>query len=150
MSLVVCGIGEPGYASLLRKLATALELSGRVKFVDQVEGKEKSRAFWKVDVCIVPFYTENFSMVAAESLAHVIRVIASRGTPWKELVQSDYGLWVENDPASLVQAITEIRNRNLGHMGRNGRQWMQEIFSWEVVAARLHVIYRSLVGEIKD
>ncbi len=69
---------------------------------------------------------------------------------WKELVQSDCGLWAENDPASLVKAITEIRNRNLGQVGRNGRQWMQESFSWEVVAARMHAIYRSHVGETKD
>lgn len=150
VSLVVCGTGEPGYASSLRMLATELKLSGRVKFAGQVEGEEKSRAFWNADICVVPSYTENFAMVVAEALAHGVPVIASRGTPWKELVRRDCGLWVENDPASLVKAITEIRNRNLCQMGRNGRRWMQESFSWGIVAAHMHVIYRGLVGETKD
>jgi glycosyltransferase involved in cell wall biosynthesis len=150
VTLIVCGAGEPAYETSLKNLVNTLGLRTRVRFQGHVEGERKSNAFRETDICVVPSYTENFAMVVAEALAHGVPVIASRGTPWKELVQRDCGLWVENDPASLVKAVTEIRNRNLSQMGSNGRQWMQDSFSWEVVAARMHVIYRSLVGETKD
>ncbi len=149
VNLVVCGTGDPDYASSLRMLVAELGLSGRVKFAGQVEGEAKSRAFWNADICVVPSHTENFAMVVAEALAHGVPVIASRGTPWKELVERQCGLWVENDPSSLVKAITEMRGRNLGQMGKNGRQWMEQSFSWAVVAGRMHAVYTSFVSGMK-
>ena len=148
--LTVCGAGEPAYETSLKNLVHTLGLGARARFQGHVDGERKSTAFREADICVVPSFTENFAMVVAEALAHGVPVIASRGTPWKELVRRDCGLWVENDPVSLVQAITEMRNRNLGQMGRNGRQWMQESFSWEVVAARMYAIYRSLIGKTTD
>jgi len=148
VSLVVCGMGDPDYASSLRMLTAELGLSGRVKFAGQVEGEAKSRAFWNADICVVPSHTENFAMVVAEALAHGVPVIASRGTPWKELVERQCGLWVGNDPSSLAQAITEMRGRNLGQMGKNGRQWMEQSFSWAVVAGRMHAVYSNLVSRV--
>jgi len=146
VSLVVCGTGDPDYASSLRMLVAELGLSGRVKFAGQVEGEEKSRAFWNADICVVPSHTENFAMVVAEALAHGVPVIASRGTPWKELVEHQCGLWVENDPSCLANAVTEMRGRNLGQMGKNGRQWMEQRFSWVTVAGRMHAVYSNLVS----
>ncbi len=146
VSLIVCGTGDPDYASSLRMLAAELGLSARVKFAGQVEGEAKSRAFWNADTCVVPSHTENFAMVVAEALAYGVPVIASRGTPWKELVERQCGLWVENDPSSLANAVTEMRGRNLGQMGKNGRWWMEQSFSWASVAGRMHAVYSNLVS----
>lgn len=145
-SLTVCGVGEPAYESSLRMLVNDLGLSRRVHFSGQVEGEAKSLAFWNADICVVPSHTENFAMVVAEALAHGVPVIASWGTPWKELVERQCGLWVENDPSSLMKAITEMRSRNLSQMGRSGRQWMEESFSWEAVAGRMSTVYSSLIA----
>ncbi len=146
VSLTICGTGEPGYKSSLRTLVSDLGLSQRVYFSGHVDGEEKSRAFRNADICVVPSYTENFAMVVAEALAHGVPVIASRGAPWKELTQRQCGSWVENDPASLVQAITGMRGLDLSRMGRNGRQWMEESFSWEAVAMRMSGVYSSLIA----
>ena len=151
VTLTICGGGEPGYESSLRTLAGDLGLAQRVCFSGHVEGEAKSRAFWNADICVVPSYTENFAMVVAEALAHDVPVIASRGTPWRELMQRGCGLWVQNDPASLVKAITEMRGLDLSQMGRNGRQWMEESFSWEAAAGRMYTVYSSLVaGEVNS
>ena len=149
VDLVVCGTGDPGYASSLRMLAAELGLSGRVKFAGQVEGEAKSRAFWNADICVVPSHTENFAMAVAEALAHGVPVIASQGTPWNALVEHQCGLWVENDPSSLAKAVTEMRGRNLGQMGKNGRQWMEQSFSWVAVAGRMHAVYASLASRME-
>lgn len=147
VSLTICGAGEPDYESSLRTLVGDLGLAQRVCFSGHVEGEEKSRAFRNTDICVVPSYTENFGMVVAEALAHGVPVIAGRGTPWKELMQRQCGLWVVNDPASLGKAINEMQGLNLSQMGRNGRQWMEESFSWEAVAGRMYTVYSSLVAD---
>ncbi|RJQ48175.1 MAG: glycosyltransferase [Gammaproteobacteria bacterium] len=147
VSLTICGTGESSYESSLQALSNDLGLAQRACFSGHAEGEVKSRAFWNADVCVVPSYTENFAMVVAEALAHGVPVIASRGTPWKELTQRGCGLWVQNDPASLVKAIAEMRGLNLSQMGENGRQWMEESFSWEAVAGRTHAIYTRLIAE---
>lgn len=145
--LTICGAGEPDYESSLRTLVNDLDLPRRVHFSGHVEGEAKSRMFRDADVCIVPSYTENFAMVVAEALAHGVPVIASRGTPWQELPQRDCGLWVGNDPASLEKAVIEMRGRDLSRMGRKGRQWMEESFSWQASAGRMYAVYSRLVTQ---
>lgn len=146
VSLAICGSGEPSYEALLKALVHELGLVPRVRFMGHVEDEAKSRAFWSADVCVVPSFTENFAMVVAEALAHGVPVIASRGTPWPGLVERECGLWVENDPAALARAITDIRGQNLEQMGKYGRRWMQKSFSWEAVADRMFAVYRGLVS----
>ena len=146
VNLTICGTGDTGYVSSLRTLADDLAISRRIHFAGHVEGEAKSRAFRNADICVVPSYTENFAMVVAEALAHGVPVIASRGTPWKELAERQCGLWVENDPASLAKAVTEMQGRNLNQLGENGRRWMEQGFSWAAVAGRMHAVYAGLVG----
>lgn len=149
MSLSVCGTGNKEYVDGLHKLAESLELSNRVLFSGHVEGKEKANAFWNSDVCVVPSFTENFAMVVAEALAHGVPVIASKGTPWKDLESHGCGLWVDNDPSSLAEAIISISRHDLHEMGNKGRIWMEAEFSWTVVGRRMLDLYKKLIAQTR-
>lgn len=144
--LTICGTGDDDYALSLKNMADELGIAEYIHFAGHVEGDEKSRIFWSSDVSVVPSYTENFAMVVAEALAHGVPVIASKGTPWSEIIGHQCGLWVENDPASLVRAITKIRNKDLHQMGLNGKKWMEEEFSWAVAAEDMFNVYKRLVN----
>lgn len=144
--LTICGTGDDDYALSLKNMADELGIAEYIHFTGHVEGDEKSRIFWSSDVSVVPSYTENFAMVVAEALAHGVPVIASKGTPWSEIIGHQCGLWVENDPVSLVRAISEIRNKDLHQMGLNGRRWMEEEFSWAVAAEDMFNVYKRLVN----
>ena len=144
--LRICGTGEPGYVSNLRQLAGKLGVIDRVTFSGHVDGNEKSRAFHNADVCIVSSFMENFGIVVAESLAHGVPVIASRGTPWGELEGRGCGLWIDNSPESLSQAIQAMRARDLVEMGRHGRRWMEESFGWDKIATQMDDVYESLLA----
>jgi glycosyltransferase involved in cell wall biosynthesis len=52
---------------------------------------------------------------------------------------------VNNSPDELARAVRRIRENDLADMGKRGRQWMSEAFSWEVVVARMSEVYRSMV-----
>jgi glycosyltransferase involved in cell wall biosynthesis len=139
--LAIAGWGAPVYVSQLKEQIHALGLSGRVEMLGAVVSKEKKELFECSDIALVPSYTENFAMVAAEALAHGVPVIASKGTPWSRLEEMKCGLWVNNDPESLASAIRDISTMPLRDMGQRGREWMQSEFSWRSVTNQMLALY---------
>jgi glycosyltransferase involved in cell wall biosynthesis len=141
--LAIAGWGPPEYVSQLKEQIHALGLSGRVEMLGAVLSEEKKRLFECSDVALVPSYTENFGIVVAEALAHGVPVIASKGTPWSRLEEMNCGLWVDNDPESLAGAIRSISTMPLQDMGRRGREWMQNEFSWRSVTNEMLALYHQ-------
>ncbi len=144
--LAIYGAGDVVYTESLKELAGALGLLGKsVLFAGHVDGEAKSAAFHVSDACVVPSYTENFCGVVAEALAHGVPVIASRGTPWEGVEEKRCGIWVDNSPESLAQAIMRIRAMNLREMGSRGRDWMRAEYEWSAIAASMQKIYRGFL-----
>jgi glycosyltransferase involved in cell wall biosynthesis len=144
ITLTIHGDGEPAYKRSLESLASELSLRDRVHFYGKVNGEGKAQSFREADVCVVPSHKENFCMVIAEALAQGVPVIASRGTPWKDIEDIGCGKWVDNSPETLAEAIRQISQMPLREMGQRGREWMRKEFEWAVVAERMAGIYRSL------
>ena len=148
--LAIAGWGAPEYVSQLKEQIQALGLSGRVEMLGAVLSKEKKRLFERSDVALVPSYTENFGIVVAEALAHGVPVIASKGTPWSRLEEKRCGLWVNNDPESLADAIRSISTMPLPDMGRRGREWMQREFSWCSVTNQMLALYQRCAQQYRS
>jgi glycosyltransferase involved in cell wall biosynthesis len=147
ISLRIYGTGPSDYVASIKHLAARLGLRNpMVEFAGHVDGEDKTEAFRTTDVCVVPSFSENFCMVVPEALAHGVPVIASQGTPWRQIEDKHCGLWVDNSPASLVQAILQIRSAPLAEMGRRGREWVEAEYSWESIAGKMVDVYRELVS----
>lgn len=144
-SLRIAGFGDPTYVAALKTIVQDRGLESQVEFVGEVAGASKEKLFNECDVVVVPSHMENFAMVVAESLARGVPVIASKGTPWRDLETHGCGLWVDNGPESLAAAICRIRQMPLREMGERGRRWMQEQYSWENVSSRMLQLYRECV-----
>ena len=144
-SLTIAGVGDPHYSKGLQEHICALNLSERVSMVGEVARDAKERVFEHADVVVVPSFTENFGIVVGEALAHGVPVIASTGTPWKCVEQVGCGLWVNNDPESLAKAISCMSHMPLRDMGRRGREWIQEEFSWDPIAWDMKRIYQGML-----
>jgi len=145
--LYIAGTGSPSYVDMLKSKVQELGLPRLVEFLGEVSDEKKEALFAQCDVALVPSHVENFAIVVAESLAHGVPVIASKGTPWSELETKHCGLWVNNDPETLAAAIDTIRNMPLQEMGQRGRKWMKEEYSWESVSGAMLGIYRECVRE---
>jgi glycosyltransferase involved in cell wall biosynthesis len=139
--LAIAGWGAPEYVSQLKEQIHALGVKGRVEIMGEVLSEAKKRLFECSDVTLVPSYTENFAIVVAEALAHGVPVIASKGTPWSRLEDMKCGLWVDNDPETLADAIRSISTMPLQDMGSRGREWMQNEFSWRSVTKQMLDLY---------
>lgn len=140
--LKIAGQGDSAYVAKLRRLAT----DPRVEFCGYLEGQQKYQAFANSDMVVVPSYSENFGLVVAETLAHARPVIASRGTPWREVEDRGCGLWVNNDPSSLALAIKKLSQSDRIEMGHRGRKWMAADFSWQERARSMVSLYERLLA----
>ena len=143
--LFIAGTGLPSYVDFLKSKVRGLGLSEQVEFVGEVFEEKKEALFAQSDVALVPSHIENFGIVVAESLAHAVPVIASKGTPWIGLETNRCGLWVDNDPESLATAIRKIRTLPLQEMGQRGREWMEKDFSWESLSGEMLAVYRECI-----
>lgn len=143
--LTIAGAGDPRYTVTLKKLIVELGLSDTVHVIGQVDGQDKEKCFAEADVVVVPSHLENFCIVVAEALARGIPVIASRGAPWPALEEKGCGLWVDNAPESLADAMERIGKMPLRPMGEKGRAWMQAEFSWDTLAARTVAVYQNML-----
>lgn len=144
--LTIAGIGDPAYTASLGSLIRQLRLSERVRMAGQVSGSSKQELLEQSDLLVAPSFTENFGMTIAEALAHEVPVIASRNTPWQAIGTEGCGLWVGNDPGTLVRSILQLRTGALREMGRRGRAWMIREFSWTKRAAEMLDVYRGLTS----
>jgi len=144
-SLAIAGSGDIAYTSRLEENAQQFGVHEQVRFVGEVRGRAKADLFAESDLAIFPSHTENFAMVVAEALAHGVPVIASRGTPWSEVEAHGCGLWVENDPDTLAAAIERMSTLPLPEMGRRGREWMEQEFTWETVTRHMLQLYGKLL-----
>jgi glycosyltransferase involved in cell wall biosynthesis len=145
VTLSICGSGNDDYTTKLKALIRELRLENRISFHGHVDGVSKLEALMNADVCLVPSFSENFGMAIAEALAHAVPVIASRGTPWSSMEQRGCGLWVDNSPQKLAEAISSVRTRPLKEMGTQGRVWMKAEFGWEAIAGKLVKVYETLL-----
>lgn len=145
-SLTIAGAGTNEYETRLRAEIDRLCLANEVSMLGDIRGEEKQRMYERTDVIVTPSFTENFGIVVAEALAHGAAVIASTGTPWKEVERKGCGLWVNNDPASLADAITKISSMPVAEMGQRGRRWMAEDFSWEKCASAMIALYNNVLA----
>jgi len=148
-SLTIAGAGGSHYTETIKDTIEALALSKQVKMIGGIVGRSKQSVFENVDITVIPSHTENFGMVIAESLAHGVPVIASKGTPWSRVEKMGCGLWVGNDPESLFKAIEQMSKMPLREMGQRGREWMKKEFDWGLRAQEMLNAYKKLPGQRK-
>lgn len=144
--LTVAGSGAPAYVKSLHEQARSLGMSARVRFLGEIRDQDKAQFFSHADLLVMPSFTENFGIVAAEALAHAVPVVASRATPWSELETHDCGLWVDNQPRSLADAIVTLSRRNLRELGERGRALVMRAYSWDSLSDRMKASYETTLA----
>lgn len=131
-SLVIAGSGVDNYVNKLHSMSKTA--GAKVHFIGSLYGQEKKDAFASADVFVLPSYSENFGIAAAEALGAGLPTITTTGTPWEELVTRKCGWWVECNTHSLASAISEalaMPESELKRMGENGRRLVESKYTWD-------------------
>ncbi len=147
--LRLVGPEEAGHRALLISEAARLGIGASVDIAEAIADSEKARAFAGASLFVLPSFTENFGVVAAEALAAGLPVIASTGTPWAALPAAGAGWHVAPDPESLAAALAEamaLTPATRAAMGARGAALAAREFGWTPIADRLLALYRWLLA----
>jgi glycosyltransferase involved in cell wall biosynthesis len=148
--LVLAGSDLIGYRKDVERMVKDLGLEDSVLITGEVLGNEKDCLLANADVFVLPSYSENFGIVVAEAMSWGRPVIASTGTPWKEIVDVGAGWWVKPEEEPLTQVLHEAltkRPDELDSMGAKGRALVAERYTWAAPAAKLLGAYEELLAK---
>lgn len=148
--LNIIGSGDADYEAFLRAEAERLGVADRVEFAGFVSGREKYEMLGRLSALFVPSDMENFGMIVPEALLVGTPVMASLGTPWKDLNDYGCGWWTDNSPESIARVIDDIVAKSpaeLLEMGKRGRELVIERYHPDKVAEKMMQLYSWLLGE---
>jgi glycosyltransferase involved in cell wall biosynthesis len=145
--LVLAGPDLIGYRKDIERMIKELGLGHSVVITGEVAGEEKDCLLANADVFVLPSYSENFGIVVAEAMAWGRPVIASTGTPWKEIADVGAGWWVKPEEDALAQALHEALGKGreqLDAMGAKGRALVEHRYTWAEPAGKLVRAYEEI------
>jgi glycosyltransferase involved in cell wall biosynthesis len=133
-------LGEGKDRERLEKLAESMGVSRGVLFLGSVRNAELPCYYSIADIAVFPSIAdETFGIAIAEAMACGVPVVSTVVGGIPEVVSGESGILVPpKDDISLARAMEklltgeDIRRK----MGNEGRKWVTQNFSWDVIAER--------------
>jgi glycosyltransferase involved in cell wall biosynthesis len=147
LDLVIAGAGSDSYVGRLKVLADELPISGRVAWLDHVEGKAKSDTFATADVFVLPSFSENFGIAAVEAMLAGLPCILGQGVGIADQVRdAGAGLVVAPEPKAIARALAQMFDDDEGRrrMGELAKPFAEQKYSTVAMAGRLIRLYRNV------
>ena len=148
--MMIAGPDEGNHRADVEMAIQQAGLEKHFQFVGPVEGQAKEKLYRNADLFILPTYSENFGVVVAEALAYGVPVITTKGAPWEGLLAHKCGWWIDIGVEPLAEAIgkaTTMSNEERQEMGRRGRDYVAQNFSWPKIAEQMLSVYKWVLKE---
>lgn len=147
--LVIAGPDEENHREEIRHLIDEKRLWNSIELLGEVNTEEKWQLLEASQLLVLPSYSENFGVVVAEALVKGVPVIATHGTPWRELENDGCGWWIETGVESLTKALREAFSMNedvLRAMGERGSDLIAKKYSWTTIGKDMLDFYEWLTS----
>jgi glycosyltransferase involved in cell wall biosynthesis len=135
-----------------RRHASELGVAGRVHFLPARRLEELPAVMNALDAFVLPSRTtprwkEQFGRVIIEAHACCTPVIGSDSGAIPEVIGEGGLIFPEGDAPALAQCVAELRGQpeRRRQMGAAGRRQVEEHYTWERVAQRMHAIYQRVL-----
>jgi glycosyltransferase involved in cell wall biosynthesis len=147
--LAIAGDGEPALLADLKRLASDLGLSSRVRWLGFVEGARKSALYARADIFVLPSASENFGVAIVEAMHAGLPVVVTQGAGLASLVERARAGLVTDESidglrAALARLLADEHLRRA--MGQEGRQVVVRELSLDVFGARMETFYQSVLA----
>jgi glycosyltransferase involved in cell wall biosynthesis len=143
-ALLIAGTGDPSYVERLKKRVAAAGLSDCTVWLDHVEGAQKRSAFATADVFVLPSFSENFGIAAAEAMLAGLPCILGQGVAIApEVEQAGGGLAITPDPVTIASALEHLLTNEVVRrdMGARAAQFANSEYSTQAMTRRLIALY---------
>ena len=149
--LLIVGPDKFGTRENMEAILRSKGMLDRTLFTGLLTGEDKLAAMSCADLFVLPSHSDVLGIAVLEAMAARLPVIITKGCEFPEVSEHGAGLVVKADEAPIAEAISlllsdaTLRDR----MGQQGRKLVIERYTWEVAAATISDIYKSLVaGEV--
>jgi glycosyltransferase involved in cell wall biosynthesis len=147
--LVIAGSGQQIFGDELRRQAQSLEIANEIIWPGFLSGGEKAAALAAATIYVLPSYSENFGIAAAEALAAgVPTVLSDQVAISQEAAAANAAMVVRPEPAEIARAIGELLDNSSTReeLRRNAKLFAQRAFSPERVSEQLVAEYRKILN----
>ena len=143
-------VGDGPRRPLLEKKALDLGISARVHFVGWQDKAELPHFYQEANLFVLPSRNEGMSNAVLEAMASNLPVIATRIAGNEELInEGKTGLLI---PPESFEALRTALHKLMGdpkyrqEMGRAGRTFVEQNYSWKNTAAQYQVLLEEAVA----
>ncbi len=145
-ALIICGDGNREYTVRLKDLAERLNIVRSVVWAGSVEGQVKRSALACADLFVLPSFSENFGIAAAEALFSGLPCVLSHGVAIAaEVAAAKAGLAINPSSGELAKAIRFYLDDDDARLaaGMNAKRLAEEKYSAAAMGERLVQLYRD-------
>ena len=147
LTLLIAGDGPTDYVASLKGLATSLGIDRHVIWLGHVEGERKAASFAAADVFVLPSYSENFGIAAAEAMYAGLPCVLGHGVALASDVQrAGAGFSVAPEPAAIAQILERLLGNDAlrRNIGAKGKAFAEREYSLQSMAQRLITLYEDV------
>lgn len=148
--LLIAGTGEPDYVASLVALADALRLTEQVVWAGHITGNLKASALAGAQLFVLPSFSENFGIAAAEALMAGVPCVLGQGVAIAaDVVGAGAGIVVAPEPEAIARGIATLLAANVddhARMSANAAALARDKFSVEAMGRNLVAMYESVAA----
>ena len=147
--LRIAGDGDETYVASLRKLAEELSIENHVDWLGQVDGAAKEQLLAEADLFVLPSFSENFGIAAAEAMGRGIPSLLTRGVAvGEEAGPHGACLLTGTDSESIRQSLLNaMQNPNLREeTSRKGIAFARDRYSLNRMGESLENLYEQILA----
>jgi len=137
---------DDGEQKKLEELTQKLQIKKNVFFAGALYNGDKRDFLANADLFVLPSHTENFGIVYAESLAAGTPIVASKNTPWSEVMEADCGKWINNTVDETANAIIEMLEKDRDLMRINSKKLAKK-YDWKNIAVQFKEVFEEMINE---
>lgn len=148
LRLVIAGDGAPNYVAQLKALARELDLVEHVVWAGHIEGEEKASLLAGATAFVLPSFSENFGIAAAEALMAGLPCVLGQGVAIAgDVTAAGAGLSVAPDAASIAAGLLQLLADEAARvaMGTSALRLAQEKYSARAMGLNLVALYSGVV-----
>jgi glycosyltransferase involved in cell wall biosynthesis len=147
--LVIAGDGQRQFVERLHRQAEDLGIANDIIWTGFLSGPQKAAAFSAAQVYVLPSYSENFGIAAAEALTFgVPTVLSDQVAIAGDAAAAGASIMVRPNATEIARAIKQLLKDPPARetLSRNGKQFAQRSFSTERVSEQLVSEYRKILN----
>lgn len=146
----IAGWDQNGHINELKRIVDTYKLTNDVKFIGPLYGDAKEKALCQANAFILPSFSEGLPMSVLEAWAYELPVVKTEYCNIPEGFEHNCAIKIEPTPNDICEKLIMLfqqSNEDLIKMGKRGRKFVTQSFTWEIIAQQTFDLYQYLLGK---